>query len=312
MESKNIMEIIDAHHHLWCPDSDSLGIEYVWLKNIGAIKPFGDPTAIQRDYLAPEFQDESQHHQIIGSIHVQADGAIADPVIESLWLEEHSLANQLPLVHIGFLDLSANTTIVEKTLHRYLALPNFRGVRQILSKLSDNPSISFTKEKYLENPQWRENFTLLAKHRLSFDLQLYPEQMQSAANFLAQYPTVPIAIDHAGSPYDQTEQGLQGWTTAMQHLAALPNCHVKLSGFGMFDTNWSANSIQTLFDTLLAKFGVERMMFGSNYPVDKLMKSYDEVVDELLQCAKTSGLNHDQITLLFAENAKRFYHLDRH
>jgi predicted TIM-barrel fold metal-dependent hydrolase len=65
------MQIIDAHHHLWAPETDPANTGYVWLKNIGAMKPFGDPTPIQRDYLVNEFRSESVEHELIGSVHVQ-------------------------------------------------------------------------------------------------------------------------------------------------------------------------------------------------------------------------------------------------
>ena len=130
------MKIIDAHHHLWCPVKDTADIGYVWLKNIGAMKPFGDPTSIQRDYLVEEFQAESEKHELVGSVHVQADGGIPDPVKESEWLESLNEKTALPSVHVGFLDLAKPDA--QQVLERYLPLKGFRGVRQILSRIDDN------------------------------------------------------------------------------------------------------------------------------------------------------------------------------
>ncbi len=301
------MQITDAHHHLWCPVNDSAAINYVWLKKIGAPKPFGDPTPIQRDYLIDEFRAESSRHDIVASIHVQADGAIPDPVREADWLQTLSNAHALPSAHIGFLDLTAAD--LQDTLQRYQALPGFRGVRQILSRIDDRPDISFAGEHYLKNPTWRRQFAQLAEQQLSFDLQLYPEQMAEAAAFFAQHENVPLVLDHAGSPYDQSAQGLKTWQTALAELAALPQCTVKLSGFGMFDQNWSADSIQSLFDTMLELFGAERMLWGSNFPVDKLMRGYDVVIDQVLLCAERCGLSKQDIAQIFHHNAQAFYRL---
>ena len=183
------MQIIDAHHHLWCPVNDTANIGYIWLKKVGAPKPFGDPTPIQRDYLLEEFRAESSQHEIISSVHVQADGAIPDPVRESIWLQELSDQHGLPGAHIGFVDLTSPD--LQTTLERYQQLSGFRGVRQILSRIDERPDISFVPEHYLRSPIWREQFVLLAEHNLSFDLQLYPQQMHEAAEFLARHENIP-------------------------------------------------------------------------------------------------------------------------
>ena len=271
------------------------------------MKPFGDPTSIQRDYLPNEFKQESQKHEIIGSVHVQCDGAIPDPVKESIWLESLYQNHKLPSAHIGFLDL--NTTQAPEVLEQYRALSNFRGIRQILSRIPNRPEISFANVEHLHNQIWQENFSLLATHKLTFDLQLYPQQMANAASFFAKHPNTPIVIDHAGSPYDQSEAGLLLWREGLSKLAQLPHCQIKLSGFGMFDQQWNAQSIQAITNTIFELFGVERVMFGSNYPVDKLMKSYDFVVDNIIQSCLNAGLTELDIQQVFHDNAHQFYKL---
>lgn len=302
------MKIIDSHHHLWCPEKDEAGIGYVWLKNIGAMKPFGDPTPIQRDYLPDEFKAESSSHELIGSVHVQCDGAIPDPVQESVWLESLSQAHGVPSAHVGFIDLSSAKA--PELLERYTQLPGFRGVRQIISRIDDRPDISFTTVDYLDHMIWREHFALLGEQNLSFDLQLYPQQMPDAAAFFERHPTVPVVIDHAGSPYDQSKSGHLRWWEGLEALAQLPHCQIKLSGFGMFDQQWTAQRIQPLFNDIIELFGPNRVMFGSNFPVDKLMRSYDFVVDNILECCRVSGLEAPHIEGIFSENARAFYKLN--
>ncbi len=303
------MQIIDAHHHLWCPINDTAGIDYVWLKNIGAMKPFGDPTEIQRDYLPQEFSAETKRHELVGSVHVQADGAIPDPVKESKWLEQFRVTNNLPSAHVGFIDLTGDN--VETTLERYFELPGFRGVRQIISKLDNRPDISFAPTHFLRNQKWRKQYSLLAKHNLTFDLQLYPEQMMEAASFFSQHKDIPVIIDHAGSPYNQSLKGLARLKYGLANMAKLPHCHIKLSGFGMFDPTWNSESIQPIFDIILDAFGPKRVLFGSNYPVDKLMQSYDYIIGELIKCGERSGLKHNDQQNIFSDNARRFYRLER-
>lgn len=298
-------QIVDAHHHLWNPVTQIPDIGYVWLSNIGALKPFGDPTPIQRDYLFDEFVTEQDIRPLAASVHLQADGAIADPVAETRFIQSISDAHDFPIAIVGFVDLTRHDAA--RTIATHRVSRNFRGVRQILSRLDDRPEISFTPVHFLRNPVWQENFQLLEDNGLSFDLQLYPEQMEEAADFLAEFPGVPVIVDHAGSPYDQTVPGLRRWKAGVSALAKLPNIHAKICGLGMFDRNWNAQSINPITDTLLDLFGPQRLMFASNFPVDKLMRSYpDTLVDIALNFC---DLPVAEIGAIFRDNARRIYRI---
>ena len=295
------MKLFDAHHHLW----DLGAVDYVWLKQPGVPKPFGDPTPIQKDYLPQHFLDDvsgAAHVDLAGSAHIQVDGALADPVSESSWLSKLSKSG-IPSAIVGFIDLTREDA--EAVLKNHLSFGEFRGVRQIIGLLEQRPDLSFTKETLLRNRSWRENFALLGKHNLSFDLQLYPEQMKEAAEFLGDFPKVPIVIDHAGSPYDQTKSGLKLWRDGLSALAKLSNTHIKLSGFGMYDSDWSSESSILLFQTILELFGAHRIMWGSNFPVDSLMKSYSFCVTQMLNWI--SPLSSEEQRLIAAETAIKFY-----
>jgi len=295
------MQLFDAHHHLW----DLGAVDYVWLKQLGVPKPFGDPTPIQKDYLPQHFLDDISSVEDLdfeGSAHIQVDGALADPVSETSWLSKLSKSG-IPSVIVGFLDLTKEDA--EVILKNHLSFVEFRGVRQIIGFLEHRPDLSFTKEHLLRNSSWRENFALLDKYNLSFDLQLYPEQMKEAAEFLVGFPKVPIVIDHAGSPYDQTDHGLRLWREGLSALAKLPKIHIKLSGFGMYDSDWSSESSLLLFQTILELFGAHRIMWGSNFPVDSLMSPYSFCVKQMMNWI--SPLSKDEQGLIASGTAKKFY-----
>jgi predicted TIM-barrel fold metal-dependent hydrolase len=295
------MRLIDAHHHLWQPEA----LPYGWLRQRGQPKPFGDPTPIQRDYLWEHFRQDvgAAAVELIGSVHVQADGALPDPVAETKWL--HTPDDTLPSAVVGFVDLSSDQA--EATILRHKQFSRFRGVRQIIAQLESRPDLSFAPQPFLRNATWRAQLALLHEHHLSFDLQLYPEQMPAAAELLSQLPEIPVVLDHAGSPYDQTEAGLQTWATGIALLAQLPNVHVKLSGFGMFDRAWDAARAKPLFETLYTHFSPARMLWGSNFPVDRLMRSYAFCVAQLQQwLSELPATEQQQIT---CGTAQRVYRL---
>lgn len=297
--------IVDAHHHLWNPVSGEPYIGYVWLRDIGAAKPFGDPTAIQRDYLLEEFAAEPAPSRLAASVHLQADGAIADPVSETRFIQELSEASEFPIAIVGFADLSKDSA--QKVIERHMRSRNFRGVRQILSRLDDRQDISFAPMHCLRDARWREQIELLEENRLSFDLQLYPEQMPEAAEFFARYPNIPVIVDHAGSPWDQSKNGFSRWRNGIALLADLPQVSLKLGGFGMFDPNWSAASIRPMFEHAAEQFGYHRMMFASNFPVDKLMRSYADILSDM--AVLTADATEDDRAAFFAGNARAVYRI---
>jgi len=306
------MQLIDAHHHLWIPEQTSPDIGYGWLRDIGAIKPFGDPTPIQCDYRWSEFAAESTQHQLVGSVFLQTDGALPDPVLETEWVATELSSSSIPHGIVAFVDLAASD--VEEQLARHAQCGELRGVRQIVSRLDDNPTLSFAATHYLRSTLWQQNLLLLANRKLSFDLQLYPEQMREATEVFSQLPELSIIIDHTGSPWDLSKEGWQRWQHGVRAMATLPNCSIKLSGFGMFDTNWSADSIQPMIEVCLAAFGSERILFGSNFPVDKLMANYDDVVNRVADAVRTvckkRGL-HESVVMndIFSRTAQRVYRL---
>ncbi|MEO0637624.1 MAG: amidohydrolase family protein [Pseudomonadota bacterium] len=290
------VKIVDAHHHIWNPVTNDPDVGYVWLKKIGAPKPFGDPTAIQRDYLLDEFRAE--HPQLTASVHVQVDGAIDDPVAETLFVYEQAQAAGHPVAIVGFVDLTMDNC--GEVMDRHLACPSFRGVRHIVSRLDDRPDISFAPEHFLENAAWRAGFAQLGQRGLSFDLQCYPEQMATAADLFAGHEDVPVIIDHAGSPWDQSDEGLTRWSDGLARLAALPQISIKLSGFGMFDKDRAMTG--DLTRQIVDLFGPERVMFGSNFPVDRLMADYVAYVDEVAKAVPT-----EHQAAIFGANARRIY-----
>ena len=298
------MRIIDAHHHLWDPVSNRSGIAYHWLRDIGAPKPFGDPTPIQRDYLAREFQGESAH-ELVGSVHVQVDGALPDPVAETRWLDGVAEAHGLPSAIVAFADLSRDDA--PDVIERHIAASSrMHGIRHIIARTDGRPDISFAPVEWLDDPTWRRNFARLADYGLSFDLQLHPAQMTRAADLLGENEGVPVVIDHAGSPFDRSAEGLREWHDGMTRLAALPQVDCKLSGLGMFDADWTADTMRPVIEGVLDLFGSERTMFGSNFPVDKLFGSYDRVVDAILSIVKKRGEDAD---VVFRCTAARAYRL---
>ena len=280
-------KFIDAHHHLWEPQT----LDYGWLREIGEPKPFGDPTPIQRDYVKDEFWTEAAAQGAIASVHVQADGGLPDPVTESAWIVEQATKEPgqgVPNAWVGFANLRRSDA--ETTLAAHAALPGFRGIRHIVARTEAAPEMSFVPMELMQESQWQNNFALLAKYQASFDLQLYPDQADDAVALFSKHSDIPVIIDHCAGPYflfgaakrgavPAAEPELSHWADAVWKLSKLPHVSIKLSGLGMYHSQWSAQNCRVIFQTIVDAFGPSRVMLGSNFPVDKLFKSYSDVVD---------------------------------
>ncbi len=72
----------------------------------------------------------------------------------------------------------------------------------------------------------------------------------------------------------------------------------------MFDHGWTPDRIRPIVDTVLAQFGPERTMFGSNFPVDKLYSDYRTVAEAYRQLVPAAWQGR-----VFRGTAEHFYRL---
>ncbi len=288
-------DFIDAHHHLW----DLEAVHYPWLMARGVKRFFGDPTPIQKNYLPADFLDESAEYRPKASVHIQVGAE--DGLEETKWL--HSL-DGCPAAVVAFCDLAAHDA--EARLDALLEYPRVRGIRQIVGRHVDEDG-QHGSAALLESGAWVRGLKALASRGLSFDLQMIPPQMPAVLDALKQVPDLKVALCHAGSPWDQSEDGLKRWQRGLEKLAELPNTVCKISGLGMFNPEWTETDLKKIVGPVISVFTPARVMFGSNFPVDSLYRdytSYWRAFDNL-----TTGLSADERSAVFSANAQRFYRL---
>ncbi|MEE4200933.1 amidohydrolase family protein [Erythrobacter sp.] len=290
--------IIDAHHHLW----DLAVVDYPWLKAKGVKRFFGDPTPIQRNYDVEDFRGDWSDLPIAGSVHIQVGATLDHAVKETQWLAKRADATGLPSAIVAFADLSrANAAeVIEDHL---AASRRVRGIRHIVSR---HPSEDTGTEgrALLDDLQFAHNLRYLRKQDLSFDLQLTPPHLLRAAEVFSFAQGLPVAICHAGSPWSQDAAGLARWREGLKAMAQIPSVVCKLSGLGMFDREWSAESLRPIVETVLEIFDGRRVMWGSNFPVDSLYHEYRDMF-EAVRSIVPAELRHQ----VFFDTANRFYRL---
>ena len=290
--------IVDSHHHLW----DLTANRYPWLAEPARDRGWGDWSALRSDYLVTDLVSDASRQALIKSVHVQANIDPTDPVAETAWLESVAARPEergLPTAIVGYADFGSSG--IARMLERHAAFPRVRGIRQVLNP---DPSLNRAVRDFMGDEACRARIGLLRRLGWSFDAQVYWQQMPSLAE---RHPDVVFVLDHAGSPAERTPEGLARWEQGMRRLARCPNVVVKLSGYGMTDNRWAVDSIRPFVRGPFKWFGTERAMFGSNFPVDRLMADYDRLWDAYRTLV--ADLSPDEQTALLRGTAERVYRI---
>lgn len=292
--------VVDAHHHLAL-----LALGYPWLAESAPVDRYhGDDRSLRRDYLVSDYRQDLDGLPLAASVHVE-NGA-ADPLAEAEWIGRViAEAAPVPSVHVARADLS--DPAAPALLERYAAMPHVRGVRHILNWHPD-PRFSHTdRPGIIAEPRWRANFARLAGLGLSFDLQVFADQLPQAAALVREHPGTAVILDHAGMPLTRDAGHLRLWRAGMRELAEAPQVTVKISALGTTDHRWSVASIRTLVLETIQIFGPERVMFGSNFPVDGMYSSLRRLFDAFDEI--TRDFSREERTEMFGGTAARSYRI---
>lgn len=286
------LPFVDTHVHF--SDLRTETLTYVWLEPDFVHPVLGDIGAIQAQrYWADDYVRETRSANVSKSVHVQAALGTTDPVEETKWLQ--AFADRLGHPHgiVGEVHLAQPDAAA--TIERHLEYANFRGVRD------------FGEGDYPLEDRWRSGFALLEQHDLVACLDSSPQTYTQIKSLAKAFPNILISLDHAGFPRQRDDEYFAMWKRELTGLAEAPNVVIKVSGLGMCDNDWTVDSIRPWVMTCIEAFGVERSIFGTNWPVDRLYSSYPEVVDAYAEIIKDFGV--EEQVALFSGNAERTFRI---
>ena len=297
------LEIVDAHHHFW--DLDAL--YYSWLTD-QRIKsfPFGNYDILKKNYLPDDYWRDAENHNVIKTVHIEADRHVDDPLDETNWLTALHEKEGVPNAIVAYAPMTHDTT--EEILARQSANPLVRGVRA-KPVVSNSPDESVAGQPgTMQDQAWLDNLALFEKYSLAWDLRVPYWHLEEAAEVARALPSVQVILNHAGLPWDRSEAGLDVWRRGVEAVAACKNVTTKISFLLLPDGPWDDDQNARIIRETIEIFGVDRSMFASNYPVDRLRASFDTIYSLFKRTVSDFPIEDQR--KLFSENAIREYRID--
>ncbi|MFM1833789.1 MAG: hypothetical protein RLZZ461_2105, partial [Planctomycetota bacterium] len=103
---------------------------------------------------------------------------------------------------------------------------------------------------------------------LVVDLCARPDQLRAVETLVAAAPGTTFVLDHLGRPRSGAPLDPE-WRASIDRIAAFPNVAVKISALIECAENaaWTAEGFRPFVQSVLAAFGPDRAMWGSNWPM---------------------------------------------
>ena len=284
------LAFVDTHFHLH--DMKHPTLRYGWLEPeaVHGFLPDTDPLKAQR-YRIRDYIAEIRFANVPKAIHVQAAVDTPDPVDETAWLQAFADETGYPQGIIAECHLARPDAAA--VLDRHLQHPNVRGIR------------NFGEGNYLVDPAWRKGFAELGRRNLVYCLDTRIERADDVLDLARAFSETIICVDHCAIPMERGNAYFKRWQAAIATMARSDNVIMKVSGLGMCDPLWTVDSIRPYVLGSIEAFGSDRIVFGTNWPVDRMFSSYPDVVNAYAEII--SGFPREEQAKMFSANAERIF-----
>lgn len=279
--------VVDAHVHLWDPARTDW---YPYLSGRQQLD-MGDVTGMARRFDAATHRAESAGWNVEKLVNVAAATG-RHSIDETIELDRGAAADGQPAAIIGGIPPTESPSEAIELLDRQMAAARFRGVRSMGALDGPLPPADVLRA--------------LHERGLLFELMAHPDQLGVAAAGLADVADLVVVVEHTGWPRSADDDERRLWRAGMTALAALGDRIVcKLSGLAMPLGEISEPAFRPWIREAIELFGVDRCLFASNFPVDGMHGTFDELFT--IYSAVTADLDDDARDRLFAVNAERVY-----
>src|ERR1700730_6954403 len=240
---------IDSHSQFWMYDR----VRQHWIEDT--------ITALIRHFLTGELAVQLQANDFDASIAVQADQS----ELETLFLLELGKNSKRIAGVVGWIDIAS--TRVEERLEFFSQFEKLRGFRHVAQAEPD--------DRFLMRSDFTHGISRLREFGFTYDILVYPKQLPAAIDLVAKYGDQRFVVDHLAKP-EIKAKSITEWAARMGDIARNPNVYCKLSGLVTEADwhHWARSDFEPYLDVVFEAFGVDRLMFGSDWPVILLSGIY--------------------------------------
>jgi predicted TIM-barrel fold metal-dependent hydrolase len=309
------LPIIDPHHHLW----EREGMSRYMLDDLHA------DTGAGHNVLATVFVDCMWGYRTDGPEHMRPVG---ETETVTLLADQDTSGGAEIRGIVSYADMTLGDAVDEVLeAHVEAGRGRFRGIRHATAYDPD-ARIRRTHTKpspgLMADPTFRRGVARLGRLDLTFDAWLYHPQIPELTELARATPGVTFVLDHIGGPlgigpYEgRRDEILTTWRRDIADLATCSNVVVKVGGIGMavYGMGFEQRSEPPSSDDLVAawggpvthvieRFGAERCMFESNFPVDKVSVGYVTLWNSFKKMS--AGAGDGERVALFHDTAARIY-----
>lgn len=275
------MKLIDCHVHFWNPNE----LDYSWLEGIDSLN---------RSFLPEDYRNANGENEVQGIVFVEASSG--NNLQEVEWIET------LPAPI--------------KAIVAHASLENPTGLTETLESLSKHARVKGIRRNYQDEapgfalqPAFIKGVQSLKDYDLSFDICIKSHQLEETIELVKQAPDVNFILDHIAKPNIAGGE-FETWQSRLKVLASFDNIACKISGVvtEADHSHWTADQIKPYIIETIEAFGIDRVMFGSDWPVVNLASSFSGWVNALTGII--DQLSPADKQKLFLDNAGRIYRIE--
>lgn len=274
---------IDSHQHFW---------EFKAIRDTSWIND--SMSVLRQDFSPVQVQPLMLENGIEGCVAVQADQTEEETHYLLGLAREHSFIKGV----VGWVDFRADD--IGERLEYFSQFKALKGFRHIVqAELEDD---------FLLRKDFCNGISLLQDYDFTYDILIYPKHLKNALKFVEKFPDQKFVIDHLAKP-NIKGQVVEGWKEDLEAFGRYENVYCKMAGLvteADWD-HWKLDDFTTYVSITLEVFGVDRVMFGSDWPVCLPSASYSQVCDIIEQ--STSFLNSEEKEKIWGLNSAMFYAL---
>jgi len=282
-------KVVDTHTHFYDPT-----------------RPEGVPwprkgSSLYRTVLPKDFVALKKYQTVNATVIVEASKLVED----NQWILD--LAKENPVI-IGFVGrLTPGDPLFRTHLKRFAKNPIYKGIR-----IGNN-----LIEQGLSNQQFVDDLKLMADMGLQVDLNGGPVTLDSARRVAELVPDLRIVVDHIGNVVIKGEEIDPLWKRYMEALADQKQVFIKISALVEGAARHRPDNIPSdvayyrpTLDVIWKQIGVDRMIFGSNWPVSERAADYVTLQKILVDYLQDKG--QPALDKVFWKNSKLAYQWDRY